>query len=1123
MEKEGLRPTLHLLIGRSGTGKSAAIIEKMAQNASARRQILIVPEQYSHQAERKLCAHGGNSLNLRAEVLTFTRLAGRVFAQSGGLAAPTLDGGGRVLVMYLAVQEAMQALQLYRKPSAKPAFLKNLLDTMDECKSYRLTPERFAKAGEELGGATGRKLQDLACIFNAYDRLCQTLGSDPRDKLTRLAEGLRKSRFCQDTDVYLDGFTDFTPQQALVLSALMEQARSVTVALTCDHLEEDEEGLGIFSPARKTAAYLRFLAKNAPAEVQVETRTRPLSGKAAPLVHLERELFAQEPRPWSEGKTSHIRMVRCQSPRQEVEWAADQVLKLAREKGWRFRDMAVTARSFEGYEALVDEIFPRYGIPVFLARTQEVLEKPILALVTGALAAISGGYRYEDMFRYLKTGLAGISDEERDKLENYVLTWDIKGGMWSARQNWHMHPMGYGHAFSEGDEAAVAELDATRRRVIAPLENLRKAAGTTGRDRAMALYDFLEEIDLPQTLHERVELLRQRGELELAEEYGQLWKILTGALEQCARLLRERDMDWGEFEKLFSLVLSRYQVGTIPVALDRLTAGACPRLGYQSYKALIFLGCDDKQLPLCAPSAGLLTDEDRAALSGLGMTLAPRMEDKLTREMTIAYTAVCQPTQALYLSYPAGADGDERRESFLIKRLERLFPEEWPKALSTEEDPRLAAPAPAMELAPQRPEVRAALEELEEYAPHLKRMEEALGQERGGLSESGVAALYGRRAPMSASRLDLYRSCHFSYFMRYGLSAQPRRKAGFAAPEYGTFVHAVLEEVLKNWDKSMDEAATAALTRRAMDRYLAEELGGLEDKSPRFAFLFGRLGKTVERVVKNATDELRASEFKPIAFELGFGRGKDLPPVEIREGDLTLSVSGFVDRVDGWEKDGKLYLRVVDYKTGRKPFDLADIYHGIGLQMLLYLFTLKNDGKARFGAESIVPAGVLYLPAREVITLGARDMSEETRQAAVDKALKRQGMLLDDRDVLEAMESPEGQNRFLPLRVNKEGFFTGEALAKLEQLGKLERHVERILHEVGQELAAGTVAADPYWRGADQNACRWCEYRAACQFEEGKGSDARRRGRSMKAKDFWDALDGKNCEEGGEDDGLSLD
>ena len=363
---------------------------------------------------------------------------------------------------------------------------------------------------------------------------------------------------------------------------------------------------------------------------------------------------------------------------------------------------------------------------------------------------------------------------------------------------------------------------------------------------------------------------------------------------------------------------------------------------------------------------------------------------------------------------------------------------------------------------------------------------------------------------MSASRMDKLKSCHFSYFMQYGLKAELRRPAGFQAPEYGTFVHYVLEHVLKEAGTrggvaGVEKQDLRAMTKAAVDRYVAEKLGGLENETPRFQYLFRRLLKSVYAVVENVAEELAASDFSPISFELGFGRRGETP-LELTVDGLTVSITGFVDRVDGWEHDGRLYLRVVDYKTGRKTFDLTDIWNGMGLQMLLYLFTLEREGEALYNRE-IIPAGVLYLPARDAVVAGSRAMSEAERRRKVDAELRRRGIVLDEPEVLAAMEEPgEAGIRFLPVKVNKAGAITGEALVSAERLGKLARHTGRILEEIGRELAAGNIAADPFWRGPDHNACQWCEYAAACHFEEGRGGDRRRFLPAVRGEEFWQAV-----------------
>ena len=1055
---------LKLLLGRAGTGKTYAMLTAMG--AATRPQVLIVPEQHSHDMERQLCAIGGNAVSLHAEVLSFTRLANRVFSAHGGLAAPTLDQGGRLLLLYTALKSVADQLKVYQRPSRKPAFLSSLLATVDELKSCCISPEQLWEAGSDTGGGEGDKLTDLSLIFGAYEALTAQRWADPRDKLTRLAEQLTRTKWAVGKDFYVDAFTDFTPQERQMLSALLDKGASVTVALTCDQLEEDEGGTGIFSPARRTARQLLRLAKDRGVPAQVEVLTGDRTGRRVALAHVEGQLFAARPAPLEEG----------------------------------------------GEE--IETVFARYGVPVFLSRMSDILEKPILTFITAALDTVSGGYRYDDLFRCLKTGLTDLSQEDVDLLENYALTWGLEGSAWTGKKDWTNHPKGYGRKFTEEDTALLARLNGLRRQVTAPLEELRKQPDKTGKGQAMALYRLLEAMGVPERLAQRTQELQERDQAALAEEYAQLWDILCGGLEQCAQILGDTPMELEEFSRLFSLVLSQYDVGSIPVSLDRVNAGEMPRLAHKGYRAVFLLGVDDGAIPAVSPSPGLLSDDDRSLLASYGLEPAPRTGDKLYREMTIVYETCALPRERFYVSWSAaGAQGEEHRPAFLVSRLKALLPH-----LRRVEEGRLdgsfrlAAPRPALELAGRFPQAAAALTALPEYAPLVERMTSAACRERGRLSRPAVDVLYGRRVPMSASRMDKYKACHFSYFMQYGLKAEPRRAAGFQAPEYGTFIHFVLEHVLKACQerggvKEVSPEELRAITDQVVEQYVQEELGGLEGESPRFQYLFRRLRKSVYAVVDNVAQELRASQFQPISFELGFGSGKDLPPVELNVDGITVSISGFVDRVDGWVHDGRLYLRIVDYKTGRKSFDLTDIWHGMGLQMLLYLFTLEREGKDLYN-QGVTGAGVLYLPARDAVVAGSRAMSDEARQKKVDTELRRKGVVLDDPAVVAAMEDPEeGPIRFLPIRVNKSGQITGEALVSAQRLGKLARHTDHILREIGQELAAGNINADPFWRGPEHNACQWCDYAAACHFEEGRGNDKKRWLPTVKSEEFWAAVE----------------
>lgn len=1100
---------LHLLLGRSQNTITGAVLARAVSRTPKGGSLIIVPEQYSHVTERKLCQLGGDGISARAEVLTFSRLAQRAFQELGGGARPVLDKGGRLLLMHLAVRRLTGQLSVYRGAEEKASFLSSLIATADECKSHCISPELLLEAAGSAEESAGQRLRELGLIFAAYDALVADRAEDPRDRLTRLAGTLKGSHYLSGKEIYLDGFTDFTPQEKLVLAVLLRQSAGVTVGLRCDTLAPSGEA--VFAPARRTALGLTALARDNGAGMDYACLADPID-RPDDLAFLERSLFSGQNAVLS-GPAERIYLCKEENPYREAGRVAEEILRLVREEGLRFRDITVAARSLEEWGDRLETVFRRYGIPLFLSRMDDILQKPVLTLITAALEAVSGGYEYDDVFRYLKTGLTGVEPEDRDALENYVLQWDIRGGRWTAEKAWSWHPGGYGQSWSDADRETVARLDALRRDIVAPLEHLRRSEGTTGRERAQAVYRFLEEIDLPATLTRRTRELAEGGALREAEEYRQVWDVLITALEQCSDLLGEEPMPLAGFAGLFRLVLSQYQVGAIPVSLDRVTCGDMPRISHVSGEILFLVGADDDSLPLVYQDAGLFTDEDRAILADFGVETALTPDQRLDREMMLIYECCTMPSRRLYVSYAAhGVDGGEKRPSFLIRRLEELFPEGTGKYV-TYQTP--SAMAPALEAAASAGDagLLRTLAELESGGLAHKAAA-AMADRRENLSPAAVEALYRGTVRLSASRMDRVKSCHYAYFLQYGLKAKPRRPAGLDAPEAGTFVHFVLEHVLRSArDRGgvteLGETEVKALAQAATEEYIREIMGGLEDKTPRFRYLFRRLADTAVQVVAQMVEELQASDFEPVAFELGFGDQEDLPPVRLKVDGISVSVSGFVDRVDGWVHDGKLYVRVMDYKTGRKAFDLTDVWHGLNLQMLLYLFTLEEKGLPG-ERRQIVPAGVLYLPAREERLSGSRTMEEETRRKALDAKLRRSGLILNDPNVVDAMEHvPLGSEaRFLPVKVSKKtGAISGDALASAVQLGKLRRHIQRILRDIAREVGGGCIQADPWFRDEQSTACRFCDFACACHFEDGRRGERSRYLYPVKGTEFWEQVD----------------
>lgn len=1098
---------LNILIGRAKSGKSDTVLRRIAALGDGGRQILLVPEHASHLAEVDLCRACGPTASRHAEVLSFRRLADRVLALTGGSADVTLDAGGKLLTLQKALLEVAPELTVYRRPSQKPAFLQQLLGLFDELRCYEVTPETLYEASGAIHSATGEKLRDLSLLFAAYEaRLCRP-GFDARDKMTRLCDQLDASLYAAGKDIFLDGFTYFNAQERRVLEILLRQANSVTVTLMGEPNSREE----IFASTLKTMAQLRRLAKDAAVEVQVEVLN---AEDPTALGHLERHFFGKNV-PF-EGDGSAIRLRQADCVYTEVEQTAADILRLTAAGKCRYRDITVSARNMGDYMATIETVFERYGIPVYLSRRSDILEKPVLSLLTGVLASITNGYEYDDMFRWLKTGLAGLTAEECDRLENYVLKWEIHGKMWLRDVEWTENPDGYGAPWNEKKQTELTEVNALRRRVrdvLLPLADGMKSAYTAG-EKVDVLYSFMESLSLRSALEAQMHAQAEAGRLQAAEETAQLWDILCGVLDQFVEILGGETMDTEEFSRLFRQILTQYSVGTIPVALDQVSVSEMTRNDRHTMKYLFLLGVNDHVIPDAGQSGGILNDDDRDELSQLGVELAPGGMERIGIELQNLYAALAQPTEGVTISYPVtDVSGAELRPAFVVERLRKLFPGVKPELESGDKEYRLTAIIPALETAgtEQGGPLWQYFSEHEGYGEALTAMARAAGARRGSLSRAAVQSLYGQRITMSASRAERLRSCHFAYFMEYGLKAKPRAPAAFDAPQIGTFLHFLLEnvtaEVLRQGGfGAVEEKDLHALVRKYIDLYVSQELQNFQEKSARFRYLFSRLRTTAYAIVDQVAEELRHSDFVPLAFELGFGEGKDLPAVTISEPGAELRLGGKVDRVDGWVKDDQLYLRVVDYKSGRKSFDLGAVRMGLDIQMLLYLFTLQKEGKALFGKD-IEPAGVLYFPARDEVLSAERSVTAEQLKAMQQKELRRSGLLLAEPAVLRAMEHEALEEpRFLPLRVGKDGSLSG-SIASAAQLGKLGGYVEKLLHDITCEIRDGNIDADPCCRSEEDTPCRYCDWAAACHFADGRHGDHLRYIQPVRQDEFFKQLE----------------
>jgi len=1094
---------VRLILGGAGSGKTNRIFADIAARVASKQTgtVLLVPEQYSHEAERELCRVAGDSLSACAEVLSFSGLARKVFAECGG-ARRAMDAGGRILCMAAAMEPIGASLRVYKRSHRDVRMLSELLRTVDELKAAGLDGDSLQQLAEQTDGLLKDKLCDLALVTEAFNTVQAQSGADASDTLALLAELIAdapsvKGRF------YVDGFTDFTAREQDVLRSVIAAGADIDFALGVGEDEDDPAS----ALTAKTARWIEHVCREE--GVRCEREWMVSYDAEGPLGFLCAHLFDFSA-PEAPAVNGELELISASAIWEECELAAAKLRRLAMD-GCRWRDMAVAVRGFGDYRAALEAACAMYEVPLFLAGRGDILQKSLPMALSCAMEAVNRGYEYEAMFGYLKTGLAGFSFEELDELENYVILWNIRGTMW--QRDFTMHPEGYNHRPDEASTELLARLNALRARIIGPLQKLEQSGklASTAAGQAAALASFLDDIGLAETLEQRAEALAEQGEDALAMEYSQLWELICSALEQFYAVLGDTAMDAERFRSLWELMLSQYDIGLIPVSLDRVQAGEMDRMRRRHIKHLLVLGASDGRLPAPDESGGLLSAEERTQLREMDISLSDSEED-LCREFGRICSCLSLPSDSLTIFRSrSDPDGAETRPSLIIQRAEALFGITEKNGSITEA--RMLSPQGLRMLAVGAatgdctPEAVAAGDvlKLEGRGEEIDALASAAEQSRGRLSPEAVRAIYGKKAAMSASRAEKFNACRFGYFLQYGLRAKPRQKALFDPRDYGTFLHDVLKNIATEAQErggfhAVTREEIEAMADKYVERYVHEELNDFAEKTPRFIYLFSRLRRTVRKVCGDMWDELSNSDFVPLAMELDLRAEGVLTHDE--QSDIVLS--GQVDRVDGWLHDGALYLRITDYKTGRKSFSLSDVCRGMDMQMLLYLFTLTKRGSAHFGGRELRPAGILYSPARTELVSADEEVDDTTLEELGAKSKRRSGLVLNDPEVIEAMEHGE-QKRFIPVKFSKSGAMSEDNVASAERFGALERYIEKTLQSLAEALRTGSVEADPWFKSARDNACALCDYRDACLFDEQK--DCRRPVTRLKTAEAWEKIE----------------
>lgn len=1079
---------LNLIFGRSKSGKTTYIDEKVCALAKGgeNRILVIVPDQVTFETEKAYLTLLGAKLSQNVLVLGFSRMCDYVYGVTGEIRKTPADDCTKALLMSVALEEVKDSLTLYSDKALNPDLAKLMLSARKELALSGNTVESVLAATASADALTSNKLSDIYLASEAMDALLTKSFEDPDAELSIIADMLRHRRIFDGYHIFIDSYLSFTAPEAEVVSALMAQCSEMFVTLSYDGVSAD----GIFSTSFETAAKLKRMAES----VALKTAQPVLCNyngffASEDLAHLEQNIFMSDKCVFDENAES-ITMYRAKDRYDEIDFVAREIRRLIIDNGYRYSEIAVVGRDLKAYSSIISTVFDKYEISYFADKPHDITSKPLVKLISACFNCVLGGFDKDDVLSLLKTGLTSASDEDISVFENYIYTWQLSHS--SLCKDFTANPRGFADEFTFEDIENLGKAEKVRKLIIPNLQSFKSDFnGKTAAEICEGLYNLLLALGTDKKLLELADKLEAWEEISYSTEQIRLWEIFTDTLDRTAEVIGDRELTLKRFYDLFMLELSLTDISFIPKAIDQVTVGDIERLRLGGRKCVFVVGAVDGEFPKTNTGGGLFTASERCELSKLNILDEADDEQNANRELYLCYYALTSASHKLFVSFPAAElSGEVKSPSLIISELDSIFPNcNHRMRLTDDTSDLLWAAKPAYDFYAERAKsIDLITQSLRDYyadnalyKDKLISLENVMNSKsKFNIKDSKIAEkLFGKDLHLSASKIERYHLCRFSYFCQYGLKANERRKASIDALEYGSFVHFIMEKFFCSFTKSellnLDNEKIASVISNISDEYADLHFGGLSSKSARFNFLFDGVKEASQTLVKHLIAELSQSEFTPVDFELDIGKDISAYRLDLADG-LSVTVTGKVDRADILKRDGKAYIRIVDYKTGTKIFSLSDVIYGLNLQMLLYLSVIKNKGQERYGTK-VIPAGVLYMPAFVPTLEMAADATGDEILAERNKKLRMNGILLNDEAVLSSMDK-ELKGMYIPVSMGTKGLKGTDNLATLEEFGAVFSHIDKLIAKMATELLDGDIDAAPATNSYD--ACQYCPYSAVC-------------------------------------------
>ena len=1092
--------SLRIIYGKSGTGKSTYIFNEIAsriKNGESKIYI-ITPEQFSFTAEKKLLDTIKNSSVISAEVLTFARMAYRVLKETGSSNLADLSSSGKSMLIYNILSKEKDNLKFIGKSSEN---IDMIGTQITEFKKHGITPENLKNVmGSTEDKYLKSKLNDMFSVYQKYTDELSSRYIDENDNLTLLAERLELIHDFDGATIYIDEFVGFTMQEYEIIKKLMKVANEVNITVCSDDITLSENtDTDIFYSNKNTLNRLFNLAKSE--NIQIEKSVlldKEFRFKSPELKHLEENIYAFPYEKYVE-KVENIELFLAKNQYSEIEEVGKKIVKLVRDKDYRYKDISVITKDLEGYSNLCKVIFAKYNIPVFIDEKKDLSQNLLVQYILSFINIFSKNWSANSVLEYIKTDLIDEVDEfDIWKLENYVIRWGIKGSKW-YNGDW---------VFYEETEEEQEKILHIREKIIKPLLSFREdlTRQKTIEDITKRLYQFLIENRMDYKIGNKIAELERMNEQEKAKEYETSYKIIMDVLDDMVSVLGDESVSFEKYAEILKVGLGNSGLGKIPGTQDEVIVGDVDRSRSHKVKTVFIIGVNDGMFPNVNKNEGFFNDKDRELLKQNGAELAKGTLEKLYDDNFNIYKAFSTAEEKIYLSYSSSdLEGKSLRPSILINRVKKIFPklEEQSDVIKTQSDV-ITQMNTFEELLHKLSEFRDG-EEIEEewfriynYYANNEEWKEKLRNslmalnydiEPEKINQDNVNKLYGDTLKTSISRLEQYKSCPFSYYLKYGLNLSERQEFKVQALDTGSFMHDVIDCFFDKMQernikvKELEQEDIEQIVDEIVNEKLELKKNYIFSSIPRYIVLANRLRKVIKRSMKYIIDSLKYSDFDVMGHEVEFKNGKEYPAIQISlDNGRKVEVTGKIDRVDiAKTPDGK-YIRIIDYKSSAKDINLNEVVAGLQIQLLTYLDAVCN-------IDDLIPAGALYFNLIDPSVKATKQLDDIKLQDEIRKQFKMKGLILADVDIVKKMDNTleAGNSNIIPAYINKDGNLANRASTiTRQQFENLQKYTNKIIKQISNEILTGDIGVRPYYKlNQGKTPCEYCKYKSICNFNTG--------------------------------------